>query len=222
MIPFSRIHSHSVLEANAAGQGVPVKESGGRRPEGAGGGGATLDDRLLRRIEREHGEGMSASQIVDAFTSHGVRLSEATFRKWVQLGLLPRSRRVGRKGKHQGSRGLYPSATLRRINQIKRLMAENLTIEEIGQSLQFRDEIESIERGLEELVNRFRGALDAGSLEKAERQALERLIAEAEKDFGALVTALATVERRIVAPLERAAKQRAFGAGSTGGAGELL
>ena len=48
------------------------------------------------------------AQIVEAFTDAGVRLSEATFRKWVQLGLLPRSRRVGRKGKHQGSLGLYP------------------------------------------------------------------------------------------------------------------
>ena len=40
----------------------------------------------------------------------GEPLSEATFRKYVQLGLLPRSVRVGRKGKHRGSQGLYPAS----------------------------------------------------------------------------------------------------------------
>ena len=35
-----------------------------------------------------------------------MKFSEATLRKYVQLGLLPRSVRVGRKGKHQGSQGI--------------------------------------------------------------------------------------------------------------------
>ena len=47
----------------------------------------------------------------------GVRLSEATFRKYVQAGLLPRSKRVGRKGKHRGSQGLYPVEAVRRIGK---------------------------------------------------------------------------------------------------------
>ena len=34
---------------------------------------------------------------MEIFRPKGVRLSEATFRKYVQAGLLPRSRRVGRK-----------------------------------------------------------------------------------------------------------------------------
>ena len=88
---------------------------------------------------------MSVQQIVDAFTAEGERLTEATFRKYVQLGLVPRSRRVGRKGKHQGSLGLYPATAVRRINAIKRLMAENYTIEDIQQQfLRFRDEIEAL------------------------------------------------------------------------------
>lgn len=47
----------------------------------------------LERLERVHAEGMSVQQIVDAFTARGSRLTEATFRKYVQLGLLPRDRK---------------------------------------------------------------------------------------------------------------------------------
>jgi hypothetical protein len=56
------------------------------------------DEESLVALEEEHADGLTAAQIVEAFTARGVHLSEATFRKWVQLGLLPRSRRVGRKG----------------------------------------------------------------------------------------------------------------------------
>src|SRR5947199_7121898 len=103
-------------------------------------------------LEQQFPQGISAAQIVDFFTPRGVKLSEATFRKYVQLGLLPRSRRVGRKGEHQGSMGLYPSTVVRRVNAIKRMMAESYTIEEIQRSfLRFKDEIEALERGLKEL-----------------------------------------------------------------------
>ncbi|HEX8954310.1 MAG TPA: hypothetical protein VF945_20795, partial [Polyangia bacterium] len=95
---------------------------------------------------------MSSAQVVEVFRARGVKLSEATFRKYVQLGLLPRSRRVGRKGKHQGSMGLYPSTVVRRVNAIKQMMAESYTIEEIQRSfLRFKDEIEAVERGLKQL-----------------------------------------------------------------------
>src|SRR6516165_10478880 len=90
-----------------------------------------LSDKDLREIERTHPEGLTSKQIVDLFESRGVRFSEATFRKYVQLGLLPRSVRVGRKGKHQGSCGLYPATTARRILAIKKMMAEGHTIEDI-------------------------------------------------------------------------------------------
>jgi len=67
-----------------------------------------LEPGELARIESEFARGLSAGAIVEIFRPKGVRLSEATFRKYVQTGLLPRSRRVGRKGKHRGSHGLYP------------------------------------------------------------------------------------------------------------------
>jgi len=37
--------------------------------------------------------------LLDVFPPRGIRFSEATLRKYVQLGLLPRSVRVGQKGK---------------------------------------------------------------------------------------------------------------------------
>jgi hypothetical protein len=51
---------------------------------------------------------MSVQQIVATVTGKGDKLTEPTFRKYVQLGLLPRSVRVGRKGKHRGSQGPLP------------------------------------------------------------------------------------------------------------------
>ena len=68
-----------------------------------------IDKAVLERIERDHPAGMSSAAILDLLSSLGVRFSEATLRKWVQLGLLPRSVRVGRKGKHSGSQGMYPT-----------------------------------------------------------------------------------------------------------------
>ncbi len=112
------------------GGGTPPSGGGGLPPGGGQGGrrrgrpesdqedGPLFTEKELRAIETEHPDGLSAVQIVNLFTRRGVRFSEATFRKYVQEGLLPRSRRVGRKGKHQGSLGLYPSTTVRGINVI--------------------------------------------------------------------------------------------------------
>src|SRR5512139_3699256 len=83
----------------------------------------------LGDIERQSPDGLTSRQIVDVFTSRGMRFSEATLRKYVQLGLLPRSVRVGRKGKHRGSCGLYPATAVRQIDHIRRLMAQGFTIE---------------------------------------------------------------------------------------------
>ena len=102
-----------------------------------------LEDRELDEIERSWPDGMTSRQIVDVFETRGIRFSEATLRKYVQLGLLPRSVRVGRKGKHRGSCGLYPSHVIRRVNVVKGMMAQDRTIEEIQRSFaRFKDDIE--------------------------------------------------------------------------------
>jgi DNA-binding transcriptional MerR regulator len=116
----------------------------------------SLTEAQVREIEAANPEGLTSAELVSAFSQRAVKFSEATLRKYVQLGLVPRSRRVGRKGKHLGSRGVYPVRAVRRINTIKRLMAERWTIEEIQQRfLTFKDQIETLDEALGELVRLF-------------------------------------------------------------------
>ena len=128
----------------------------------------------LERIERDHAGGLPASAILEIFRPLGVQLSEATFRKYVQAGLLPRSRRVGRKGKHQGSVGLYPVEAVRRINAIKMMMAEGHTLEDIKRSFLFhRNHIDQLERDLDEVFAGFQNELGERSAGEGARRALE-------------------------------------------------
>lgn len=107
----------------------------------------------IGRLERERAGGITSREVVRIFESRGARLSESTFRKYVQVGLLPRSRRVGRKGKHAGSTGIYPVAVVRRIALIKRMMAEGYTVDDIrGSFVTLRNRLEDVEQGLADLV----------------------------------------------------------------------
>jgi DNA-binding transcriptional MerR regulator len=180
----------SRLPTSAAPQ-APSVGGRARRPE-------LLDDAELDEIERRYVQGITSREIVDLFTSRGIRFSEATLRKYVQLGLLPRSVRVGRKGKHQGSRGLYPANVVRRVNLVKGLMAENRTIEEIQQSLmRFKDDIEEIESGLRELMSGFEREARSPALEAERRADLEREIVNAKRMASELVGRIMDLERRI-------------------------
>jgi hypothetical protein len=194
----------------------------GSRPSSATGEGL-ISDRELDAIEKAHPDGLSSAQVVELFSARGIKMSEATFRKYVQLGLLPRSRRVGRKGKHQGSMGLYPPTVVRRVNAIKRMMGESYTIEEIQRSfLRFKDEIEAIERGLKELFVGFERELRAPEFDAGRRKTLTRELTDARRVADELVGRIEGLERQIVSPLERAARARAFSSGASGGAGDLL
>jgi hypothetical protein len=128
-----------------------------------------IDDQTLSQIEREHPAGLSSVDILDLFAKNGVPLSEATLRKYVQLGLLPRSVRVGRKGKHQGSQGLYPVGVVRQIMRIKQMMAESYTIEQIQREFLFiRSDVEQLEQALTRIFKKLEGVLKE---RKAERSA---------------------------------------------------
>lgn len=119
--------------------------------DGQAGGGGWSDD-SLQAFERAHPQGLAIQQIVEAFVAQGAPLTEATFRKYVQLGLLPRSVRVGRKGKHRGSQGLYPATVVRRIDAIRRLMSQGYTIDEIQREFFFvRGDVEELSRNLEKV-----------------------------------------------------------------------
>jgi hypothetical protein len=120
-------------------------------------------------------------------------------RKYVQLGLLPRSVRIGRKGKHRGSCGMYPPHVIRRVNAVKAMMADNLTIEEIQRSFaRFKDDIDGLEKDLRDLLVGFEREAkgpDAHSPER--RKDIEREIVEAKRAAGELVRRMANLERRL-------------------------
>ena len=135
------------------------------------------------RLEQQFPQGLSAGQIVEFFLPRGVKLAQATFRKYVQLGLLPRSRRVGEKGKHKGSRGLYPAAAVRRIHLIKSLMDEGMTLEDIrGSFVYFRGQLDGVERSLDELFAALdKSVLDKPEMKPSHRRELERLLLDSRR-----------------------------------------
>ncbi len=173
-----------------------------------------LDEAELAEIERAWPNGLTSRQIVDVFETRGIRFSEATLRKYVQLGLLPRSVRVGRKGKHRGSCGIYPAHVIRRVNTVKRMMAENLTIEEIQRSFaRFKEEMGAVETGLRDLLASFERETKGAALTADRRRELEKELVEAKRTAGELVRRIAGLERKLSTPAEDEAGP-AIGSGS--------
>jgi DNA-binding transcriptional MerR regulator len=211
VVPF-RAHRRPVL-ADVARRSDDSAPGAGAAPARA----ALLKEADLRAIEGTYPDGITAVQIVDAFTSRGIKFSEASFRKYVQQGLLPRSRRVGRKGKHRGSLGVYPSKTVRRINAVKQLMVDGYTIEEIqGQFLLYTDLVEGVAEHFAELWSRL-GA-DVTRLDPAIRRELEQQLADTRRDADRLVERLGELTRRFAAPRTDSLRL----AGAAGGAEDLL
>lgn len=158
-----------------------------------------IPEDVLEKIEREHDAGLSSAEILDIFEAHGVKFSEATLRKYVQLGLLPRSVRVGRKGKHQGSQGMYPASVVRQIQRIKEMMAQDYTIEEIQREFLFvRGDIEELERTLSKIFDTLR---DASKQRKSETvgRAINSDLTAAETLAKELVGKLSMIEERLMA-----------------------
>jgi hypothetical protein len=151
----------------------------------------------LDELERAHPKGLSTQQVVELMAARGQALSEATFRKYVQLGLLPRSVRVGRKGKHRGSQGLYPATVVRQIELIRRLMGQGYTIQEIQREFLFLgSDIDGLSRQLQELLDRIgEAAEDGGS--GAGDEVLARAVGEARTLADELVGQLRAIERRL-------------------------
>jgi hypothetical protein len=156
-----------------------------------------IDDGTLVNLERQYASGLTSGDLIDVCASHGIQLSEATLRKYVQLGLLPRSVRVGRKGKHKGSLGLYPPRTIRQLVRIKIMMAKSYTIEEIRRDFLFvRTDIEQLEQTLGSIFQALAKVL------KQRRQdtssgLVSREVNQAKKQSRELVTQLSSIESRL-------------------------
>ncbi len=224
-------HQGWALHATTSGKVVPLRgyrlplEAGvaarhdDDAPAAVGGAARTalLADHELSAIEAHYTDGLTAVQVVDAFTSRGIKFSEASFRKYVQQGLLPRSRRVGRKGKHRGSLGLYPAKTVRRINAVKQLMIDGYTIEEIqGQFLLYTDLVEGVGENLSALWARL--DVDTDRLDPTTRGEVLKQLADARRDGDRLVVRLGELTRRVAAPRTDTLRL----AGAAGGAEDLL
>lgn len=152
----------------------------------------------LAAIEEANPRGMTVQQIVEAFTAKGQKLTEATFRKYVQLGLLPRSVRVARKGKRRGSQGLYPATVVRQIDEIRRLMSQGYTMDEIQREFLFiRGDLEELGRQLERIYAAVEDSLATRRREGAADAFAEKQLEEARGLGRQLVDRLEGIEKRM-------------------------
>jgi len=181
-------------QPNSGRQAAGVSPSAGQSSE-------ALSEGDLAEIETRYPDGLSTQEIVEIFAARGERLSEATFRKYVQQGLLPRSVRVGRKGKHRGSQGRYPASVVRQIDAVRALMAQGYTIQDIQREfLNVRSDIDALSR----LVSQVIGTLEAAVSERLDQNAghphddmLARSVNDARESADALVTKLQAIEQRL-------------------------
>lgn len=157
-----------------------------------------ITDEALDVLEREHPQGITSAEILDTLAAHDIKFSEATLRKYVQLGLLPRSVRVGKKGKHQGSQGMYPAGVVRQILRIREMMAQDYTIEEIQREFLFvRGDIEDLERSIGKVFSALRQAAKDPRSETSGR-AVNNDLAAAESLARDLVAKLTMIEERLM------------------------
>jgi len=119
-----------------------------------------LNGAELRRIEKQYAEGIKAAAVVDIFQAKGHRFSEATLRKYVQIGLLPKSRRVGVRGRHRGSSGLYPVSIVRLVNDIKQALDAGATLDEVRLGVVgLAGEVSTLRRAAADVLKRFSEAI---------------------------------------------------------------
>ncbi|MGF1509233.1 MAG: MerR family transcriptional regulator [Myxococcota bacterium] len=150
-----------------------------------------LPSRALNEIEKSNPDGLSSRQILEIFERHGERLSEATLRKYVQLGLLPRSRRVGQKGKHRGSRGIYPVDVVRRVDEIRRAMENGETLETLSRAAQaVRAKLSLVRVAVDESMEAAERDISARDLDRKSRSALKAELNALRKDSKEWVRAL--------------------------------
>ncbi|MDF1562221.1 MAG: MerR family transcriptional regulator [Deltaproteobacteria bacterium] len=155
----------------------------------------------IREIESAFADGISSKEVIDIFLSREVRLSEATFRRYVQLGLLPGClRRVGQKGKHKGSRGVYPVTVVRRVNLLKKMMSEGMTLEEIQDSfVAFRNDLDALQEAIDTVFREFSSKLEARDLLPERRKTLHQEFRETRRTATALVRRLERIGSAIAA-----------------------
>ncbi len=138
--------------------------------------------REISSIEKRHPEGLSSRQIIEVMDELGEPLTEATLRKYVQLGLLPRSRRVGEKGKHRGSHGIYPVEVIRRVHEIRRAMDDGETLEQLAAQHAVRAQLLAARVAMEEALTAAETDLDRRSIDKKHKTSAKTKLAQLRKE----------------------------------------
>jgi DNA-binding transcriptional MerR regulator len=201
---FKRIYSSTLLYGIRMKRvDIPIASVSPNPSSGAGalsGHGAhtpAFNEHKLAAIEARYPDGISTQEIVELFAAEGERLSEATFRKYVQLGLLPRSVRVGRKGKHRGSQGRYPASVVRQIDAVRLLMAQGFTIQHIQREfMNLRSDIDALSRQLSQLMASLTQAVSERE-SSAPDDVLARALDDARSGGAALIERLRAIEQRL-------------------------
>jgi len=143
----------------------------------------------IKKITKQNPNGVRSSLIVQTFQHKGMRFSEATLRKYVQLDLLPKSERVGQRGRHRGSAGLYPVVVLELINEIKKQLDTGATLEEIRFSrVGLYGDLIKLKNTSNEVLKRFSDVIYHTA--KPEREQLNRVFQRQRKNLAKEVAAL--------------------------------
>lgn len=157
-----------------------------------------IRESVLESLERDRPEGLSSREILEFFAAEGFAFSEASLRKYIQLGLLPRSVRIGQKGKHRGSKGVYPVRVVRQILVIKHMISLNFTIEEIQKQFLFLSaDLSELETALGEIIGQLNSAVKCET--SLNRHGLLREVKAAEGVGRDLLGRLRRIETRLVA-----------------------
>ncbi len=149
----------------------------------------------IKQAEIKYSEGIASADVVRIFVSRGLKFSEATLRKYVQLGLLPTSKRVG-MGKHRGSSGVYPAATVGMINRIKKALDAGHSLDDlISGAVGLHSAVEGLRRSAVQTYDKLAAVVQ--SQPSRERATLGRLLRQQRLAFTRHMKDLAGLVQRL-------------------------
>ena len=143
----------------------------------------------LDELQKKFKDGITSAELIALVNARGFRFSESTLRKYVQLGLLPRSKRVGRPGQRRGSIGMYPPNILSHIMEIKRGLKDDRTLDDIRYRANILSELEAFSGAFANIAIGMKAMLDQEKDQKL-KERLGRELKAAESEFEKLLKRL--------------------------------
>jgi DNA-binding transcriptional MerR regulator len=153
----------------------------------------------LAHIERIYAGGIKTSEVVSIFR-HRAPFGESALRKYVQLGILPKSMRVGRRGQYRGSNGLYSVQIVRLINDIKKAIDQGITLKEIRLShIGLSGRISALNAACDAVFEHFRESVSKLTITTKQRAALLQRLDDRQRALREHCDALGAMARRALA-----------------------